>query len=64
MFELYATLINPDDPEFQTYIERYVSAKDQRPSDAIPYPELYKIIKEAIREYIHKTTLTERRPSK
>jgi hypothetical protein len=64
MFELYATAINPDDPEFQAYIERYVSTKDPRPPDTIPYSELYKVIKEAIREYIHKTTQTQRGPNK
>jgi len=55
MFELYSRNINPDDASFQTYIQQYVSKKDPREVDFIPYSELYKIIKDGIREYIHQT---------
>jgi len=55
MFELYSRTINPQDSDFQTYIRGYVSRKDPRNPESIPYSELYGIIKEGIREYIHKT---------
>jgi len=64
MFELYSRNINVDDPEFQTYIKRYISAKDSRSPGSIPYSELYQIVKEGIREYIHKTEGTGRRPER
>jgi len=55
MFELYSRSINPQDADFQNYITRYVSGKDPRNPESIPYSELYGIIKEGIRDYIHKT---------
>ena len=54
MFELYSRTIDPDDPQFQTYIEHYLSEVDPRTPEAIPYSELYKIIKKGIRDYIHR----------
>jgi hypothetical protein len=64
MFELYSRNIDPEDTEFQTYIQRYISAKDPRKPESIQYSELYKMIKEGIREYIHKMQGTERRSKK
>jgi len=64
MFELYSCNINPDDVDFQTYIERYVSKKNPMSPESMPYPELYALIKEGIREYIRKTQRTERRSKK
>jgi hypothetical protein len=64
MFELYSRNINPDDPDFQTYIQQYVSKKDPRKPGSIAYPELYRIIKEGIREYLHQTHRIEQRPKK
>jgi len=64
MFELYSRKINPDDASFQTYIQQHVSKKDPRKVDSIPYSELYKIIKDGIREYIHQTQTTEQGPKK
>ncbi len=64
MFELYSQNINPDDADFQHYIQQYVMKKDTRPPDTIPYSELYKVIKEGIREYVHKAQGTTRRQKK
>ena len=53
MFELYSQDVNPDDPDFQNYISLYVSKKEPRNPESVPYSELYAIIKEGISEYIH-----------
>jgi hypothetical protein len=54
MFELYAHKIDPDNTNFQAFIKRYVGIKETRNPEAIPYAELYKIIREGIREYLQK----------
>jgi len=54
-FELYARTIDPDDPEFQTFIKQYVSKNETKNPESVPYSELYKIIREGIREYLKKT---------
>jgi hypothetical protein len=64
MFEFYSRNIDPDEAKFQTYVERYISTKDPRKPESIPYSELYEMIKEGIREYIHKMQGTERRSKK
>jgi len=64
MFELYARNIDPDDPNFQVFIQHYVAAKDNRNPATIPYSQLYAIIKEAIREYIRKTQTSKREVKK
>jgi hypothetical protein len=64
MFELYSRKIDPDDTNFQTYLKRYLSAKDNRGPESIPYSELYKMVKEGIREYIHKSHGAKERPKK
>jgi hypothetical protein len=55
MFEFYSHNIDPDDAVFQSYIKEYVSTRDSRSPNAIPYSDLYKMIKQGIREYIQKT---------
>jgi hypothetical protein len=60
MFEFYARNINPDDPDFQAFIEHYLMAKDNRSPAAIPYSQLYATIKEALGEYIQKTKNSKR----
>jgi hypothetical protein len=55
MFELYAHNIDPYNTEFQAFIKRYVSLKEKRNPESIPYPELYKTIRDGIREYLKKT---------
>jgi hypothetical protein len=52
MFELYSATINPDDQKFQEFIRNYVSSKEPKDPQTIPYSALYKIIKEGIREYL------------
>jgi hypothetical protein len=55
MFELYAHNIDPGNSEFQTFIKRYVALKEKRDPESIPYPELYRAIRDGIREYLKKT---------
>ena len=55
MFELYAHNIDPYNTEFQAFIKHYVSLKEKRNPESIPYPELYKAIRDGIREYLKKT---------
>ncbi|MGP8069583.1 MAG: hypothetical protein ACLP5V_06800 [Candidatus Bathyarchaeia archaeon] len=52
MFELYSANINPDDKNFQEFIRSYVARKESKDPQTIPYSQLYKLIKEGIREYI------------
>jgi hypothetical protein len=52
MFELYSANINPDDQKFQEFIRHYVTSKDSKDPQTIPYSQLYKLIKEGIREYM------------
>ncbi len=52
MFELYSANINPDDQKFQEFIRKYVAGKEQKDPQTIPYSQLYKIVKEGIREYM------------
>jgi len=56
MFELYARNVDPENPAFQEFVKSYVSAKDSRNPETIPYPQLYAMIREAIREFISKTS--------
>ena len=53
MFELYSATINPDDQKFQEFIRNYVASKEPKDPQTIPYSQLYKIIKEGIREYLN-----------
>jgi hypothetical protein len=55
MFELYHRHIDSDNLDFQTFIENYVLARDARKPEQIPYSELYRIVREAIREYLRTT---------
>ena len=52
MFELYSENINPADQNFQEFIRNYVANKEPKDPQTIPYSQLYKLIKEGIREYI------------
>jgi len=62
MFQLYTQNIDPNNPDFQTFIKRYVVTRDTRKPEVIPYSELYRIVREGIREYLHKSKKTERKP--
>ena len=53
MFELYSANINPDDPNFQEFIRNYVTGKEQKDPQSVPYSHLYKMVREGIREYMN-----------
>ncbi len=53
MFELYSATIDPDDQKFQEFIRNYVASKEPKDPQTILYSQLYKIIKEGIREYLN-----------
>lgn len=55
MFELYSANINPDDQKFQEFIRQYVTSKDPKDPQTIPYSQLYKIVREGIREYMNQS---------
>lgn len=55
MFELYSKKIDPDDPNFQEFIRKYVASKEQKDPQTIPYSQLYMIVREGIRKYINQT---------
>ena len=46
--------INPEEQRFQTFISSYIADKGVKDVQALPYSELYKFIKEGIREYLRK----------
>ncbi len=52
MFEMYSRNINPDDEHFKAFIASYVTEKGVKDPQALPYSELYKVIKDGIREYL------------
>ncbi len=52
MFERYAQNIDPEDERFHEFISDYLALKEVKDAKAIPYSELYKLIKEGIREYL------------
>jgi hypothetical protein len=62
MFELYRSHVDPDNPDLQTFVKRYLSTKDTRETTQMPYSELYRYIREGVREYIRKTQETKDRP--
>ena len=53
MFQLYAQNIDPESEHFLTFITKYLEMKNVTNPRAVPYPELYKLIKNGIREYLH-----------
>lgn len=52
MFERYAHNVNPDDESFKAFISNYLADKGVKDIRAVPYLQLYKVIKEGIREYL------------
>ncbi len=53
MFQLYSQNINPDSEHFLTFITKHLEMENVTNPTAVPYPELYKLIKDGIREYLH-----------
>ena len=62
MFELYTKNIDPDSPEFQTFIKGYAELRGKRDPESIPYSDLYKTIREGIQEYLKSTQEMKRSP--
>jgi len=62
MFQLYLQNIDPESADFQIFIEHYLATKDTRNPEKIPYSELYGIVRDGIKEYLHKSKETERKP--
>jgi len=52
MFQRYSHNIDPENPHFLTFISRYLTERNVTNPRAIPYFELYRHIKEGIREYL------------
>ena len=52
MFEMYARNINPDEERFNIFISNYLGERGVKDPQALPYSELYKVIKDGIREYL------------
>lgn len=57
MFEKYIQTVNPNEERFQAFISKYITEKGVKSPDSVPYSELYKIIKEGIREYLRQEEL-------
>jgi hypothetical protein len=52
MFQRYARNIDPESEHFQMFITRYLAERNVKNPRATPYSELYKHIKNGIREYL------------
>jgi hypothetical protein len=52
MYERYIRNVNPDDEQFKSFISNYIAQRGVKDPQAVPYSELYRIIKEGIREYL------------
>jgi hypothetical protein len=63
MFQHYAQNINPKDVEFLTFISGRLELSNIKDPRAVPYSELYKHIKEGIREYLRQRE-SQMRPKK
>jgi hypothetical protein len=60
MFQRYVQNINPEDDRFHAFIGHYLAERDVKDPKAIPYSQLYKLIKEGIREYLRQQQQTSR----
>jgi hypothetical protein len=52
MFEMYARNIDPQGEEFRGFISKYIADKGITDIHAVPYVELYRLIRRGIREYL------------
>ncbi len=52
MFQRYVQNIDAEDERFHAFICKYLAERDVKDLKAVPYAQLYKLIKEAIREYL------------
>jgi hypothetical protein len=54
MFQRYVHNIDPEDERFIAYISQYLTEKGVKDPKTLIYADLYKLIKEGIREYLRK----------
>jgi len=54
MFQRYAQNIDPEDERFIAYISHYLIEKGVKDPKTLVYSDLYKLIKEGIRQYVRK----------
>ena len=52
MFEMYVRNVNPDEERFNAFISDYLAERGVKDPQTLPYSELYKVIKDGIREYL------------
>ncbi len=52
MFEMYVRNINPDEERFNAFISNYLAERGVKDPQTLPYSELYRVIKDGIREYL------------
>jgi hypothetical protein len=52
MFELYAQTVNPDEERFKAFISHYLAEKGVNNPETMRYSELYRLIKDGVREYL------------
>jgi hypothetical protein len=53
MFQRYAGNIDPGNEDFLAFISNYLAERNVTDPRAIPYSELYKYIKQGIRDYLY-----------
>jgi hypothetical protein len=53
MFQRYARNIDPESGHFLAFITEYLAGRNVKNPEAMPYSELYRHIKNGIREYLH-----------
>lgn len=63
MFQRYARNIDPESEHFLAFISNYLGEKKVKDPRAIPYSELYRHIKEGIRDYLRQLE-SSRKPNK
>ena len=63
MFEMYVRNINPDEERFNIFISNYLAERGVKDPQTLPYSELYKVIKDGIREYLEQQQ-PKKRPKK
>jgi hypothetical protein len=54
MFQRYAGNIDPESESFLTFISQYLAERNVTDPRTVPYTELYRHIKEGIRDYMHR----------
>ena len=54
MFQRYAHNIDPGSRDFLAFITQYLAGRNVKNPEAIAYSELYKHIKDGIREYLRR----------